>query len=114
MANSRPYKVIVLYKSATSDGKAVKMFDKNAKPLLYLSGCDVRIIRTDYEAKAKALMSVLEDTDMILTVNEVITGLMRRPDADKWSDVLIGVIPLGRTTLNCHLLSKEEHAHADQ
>lgn len=120
MANSRPYKVTVFYNSAASDGKAAKMFEKNAKPLLHLSGCDVRIIRTDYEGQAKSLMSVLEDTDMIVaaggdgTVNEVITGLLRRPDADKWSDVPIGVIPLGRTNSICHMLSKGDHEHEDQ
>ena len=75
----------MFYNSAASDGKAAKMFEKNAKPLLHLSGCDVRIIRTDYEGQAKSLMSVLEDTDMIVaaggdgTINEVITGAAEAP-----------------------------------
>lgn len=42
--------------------------------------------QTDYEGQAKKLMELLEQTDMLIvaggdgTLQEVITGLLRRPD----------------------------------
>jgi len=109
--NDNPKKITIFYNPAASDGKASKLFAKNAKPILNLSGCDIQIVKLDYEGQAKQLMGVLEETDMIVaaggdgTVNEVVTGLLRRPDACKWTNVPIGVIPLGRTNTICNLLS---------
>lgn len=43
-------------------------------------------LQTDYEGQAKKLMELLEHTDMLIvaggdgTMQEVITGLLRRPD----------------------------------
>lgn len=43
-------------------------------------------LQTDYEGQAKKLMELLEQTDMLIvaggdgTLQEVITGLLRRPD----------------------------------
>lgn len=43
-------------------------------------------LQTDYEGQAKKLMELMEQTDMLIvaggdgTVQEVITGLLRRPD----------------------------------
>lgn len=43
-------------------------------------------LQTDYEGQAKKLMELMERTDMLIvaggdgTVQEVITGLLRRPD----------------------------------
>lgn len=44
------------------------------------------LLQTDYEGQAKKLMELMEQTDMLIvaggdgTVQEVITGLLRRPD----------------------------------
>lgn len=43
-------------------------------------------LQTDYEGQAKKLMELMEQTDMLIvaggdgTLQEVITGLLRRPD----------------------------------
>lgn len=49
-------------------------------------------LQTDYEGQAKKLMELMEQTDMLIvaggdgTVQEVVTGLLRRPDqvCDTW------------------------------
>lgn len=93
--------------------KANNLFEKNAAPILHLSGVEITIVKvcspthaqinthiclcnniidffptlqTDYEGQAKKLMEVMEQTDMLIvaggdgTLQEVITGLLRRPD----------------------------------
>lgn len=43
-------------------------------------------LQTDYEGQAKKLLELMEETDMLIvaggdgTLQEVITGLLRRPD----------------------------------
>lgn len=97
--------------------------------------------QTDYEGQAKKLMELMEQTDMLIvaggdgTLQEVITGLLRRPDQvgcqshhfliyeertsslllmdflwwqDKMSNIPIGFIPLGSSNSlspSLHLLS---------
>lgn len=108
----KPKELTIFCNPAASDGKAAKLFSKNAKPVLHLSGCNANIVKLDYEGQAKALVGVLEETDMIVcaggdgTVNEVITGLLRRPDAEKLLNIPIAVIPLGRSNTICKLLSE--------
>lgn len=64
--------------------------------ILYVFLCNIVVIvdnnnnlhflQTDYEGQAKKLMELLEHTDMLIvaggdgTMQEVITGLLRRPD----------------------------------
>lgn len=95
--------------------KANNLFEKNAAPILHLSGVEITIVKvctttptharinihiclcnnirqhffplqTDYEGQAKKLMELMEQTDMLIvaggdgTLQEVITGLLRRPD----------------------------------
>ncbi|KAG8012460.1 Acylglycerol kinase [Nibea albiflora] len=68
----------------------------------------------NYEGQAKKLMELMEQTDMLIvaggdgTLQEVITGLLRRPDQDKLSNIPIGFIPLGShnsLSPSLHLLS---------
>lgn len=50
------------------------------------SNNNLHFLQTDYEGQAKKLMELLEHTDMLIvaggdgTMQEVITGLLRRPD----------------------------------
>nr|CAB3220583.1 acylglycerol kinase, mitochondrial-like [Phallusia mammillata] len=107
----QPKKITVFLNPAANSGKATTLFDKNAAPILYLSGCQITVIKSEYEGQAKQFMSVLDKPDMIVaaggdgTVNEVVTGLLRRPDFENWRDVPIGIIPLGKTNTICRLLS---------
>jgi len=109
----KPKKVTVFFNPAASKGKSSRLYKKNAEPVLHLSGCDVKVVRLEYEGEAKQLMSVIEDVDMIVaaggdgTVNEIITGLLRRPDAYKFKTLPIGVIPLGKTNSISQLLCDE-------
>lgn len=66
--------------------KARTLFEKNAAPILHLSGMDVTVVKTDYEGQAKKLLELMENTDVIIvaggdgTLQEVITGVLRRAD----------------------------------
>ncbi|NXC85561.1 AGK protein, partial [Cercotrichas coryphoeus] len=93
--------------------KAGNLFEKNAAPILHLSGMDVTVVRTDYEGQAKRLMELLESTDLIIiaggdgTVQEVLQelGLLRIMAA--FSKIPIGFIPLGKTCNLSHTLYPE-------
>ncbi|XP_048877400.1 acylglycerol kinase, mitochondrial [Brienomyrus brachyistius] len=94
-------KATVILNPAACNGKANKLFEKNAAPILHLAGVQVTLVKTDYEGQAKKLMELLEHTDMLIvaggdgTLQEVITGLLRRNDQDSFRKIPIGFIPLG-------------------
>lgn len=107
-------KATVILNPAACSGKANQLFEKNAAPILHLAGVEITIVKTDYEGQAKKLMDVMEQTDMLIvaggdgTLQEVITGLLRRPDEDTFSNIPIGFIPLGSNNSlspGLHLLS---------
>ncbi|XP_032301516.1 acylglycerol kinase, mitochondrial isoform X1 [Coturnix japonica] len=106
-------KATVFLNPAACKGKARNLFEKNAAPILHLSGLDVNIVTTDYEGQAKKLMELMENTDLIIiaggdgTVQEVITGLLRRADEAAFSKIPIGFIPLGKTCTLSHTLYPE-------
>ncbi|XP_034032950.1 acylglycerol kinase, mitochondrial [Thalassophryne amazonica] len=94
-------KATVILNPAASRGKAKNLFEKNAAPILHLAGIEITIVKTDYEGQAKKLMELMEQPDMLIvaggdgTLQEVVTGLLRRPDQDTFSETPIGFIPLG-------------------
>uniref|UniRef100_A0A803VLK5 Acylglycerol kinase, mitochondrial n=1 Tax=Ficedula albicollis TaxID=59894 RepID=A0A803VLK5_FICAL len=106
-------KATVFLNPAACKGKAVNLFEKNAAPILHLSGMDVTVVRTDYEGQAKRLMELMESTDVIIiaggdgTVQEVLQepGLLRIMAA--FSKIPIGFIPLGKTCNLSHTLYPE-------
>ncbi|XP_024137625.1 acylglycerol kinase, mitochondrial [Oryzias melastigma] len=107
-------KATVILNPAACSGKANKLFEKNAAPILHLAGVEIKIVKTDYEGQAKKLMEFMEQTDMLIvaggdgTLQEVVTGLLRRPDQDSFSNIPIGFIPLGShnsLSPSLHLLS---------
>ncbi|XP_008290565.1 acylglycerol kinase, mitochondrial [Stegastes partitus] len=94
-------KATVILNPAACSGKANTLFEKNAAPILHLAGVEITIVKTDYEGQAKKLIELMEQTDMLIvaggdgTLQEVVTGLLRRPDQDTFSSTPIGFIPLG-------------------
>ncbi|KAM9855062.1 acylglycerol kinase, mitochondrial [Aulostomus maculatus] len=94
-------KATVILNPAACSGKANNLFEKNAAPILHLAGVEVTVVKTDYEGQAKKLMEFMEQTDMLIvaggdgTLQEVVTGLLRRPDQETFSNTPIGFIPLG-------------------
>ncbi|XP_062991123.1 acylglycerol kinase, mitochondrial [Elgaria multicarinata webbii] len=106
-------KATVFLNPAACKGKARNLFEKNAAPILHLSGLDVTVVKTDYEGQAKKLLELMEHTDMIIiaggdgTLQEVITGLLRRADEAAFSKIPIGFIPLGKTSTLSHTLYPE-------
>lgn len=107
-------KATVVLNPAACSGKANNLFEKNAAPILHLAGVEITVVKTDYEGQAKKLMEFMEQTDMLIvaggdgTLQEVITGLLRRPDQDTFSSTPIGYIPLGAhnsLSPSLHLLS---------
>ncbi|XP_077424160.1 acylglycerol kinase, mitochondrial [Vanacampus margaritifer] len=99
--NERLRKATVILNPAAYNGKANSLFEKNAAPILHLAGIEITVVKTDYEGQAKKMLDVMEHTDMLIvaggdgTLQEVITGLLRRSDQDSFSHIPIGFIPLG-------------------
>lgn len=113
-SQERLRKATVILNPAACGGKANNLFEKNAAPILHLAGVEITVVKTDYEGQAKKLIDLMEQTDMLIvaggdgTLQEVITGLLRRPDQAIFSNTPIGFIPLGsRNSLSpsLHLLS---------
>lgn len=96
-------RVTVFLNPAANRGNGKAMYEKNVAPLLHLAGLEVTLVKTEYEGQAKKYMEVLNETDAILvaggngTLSEVVTGLLRRKDEATFSQIPIGVIPLGKT-----------------
>nr|XP_056702717.1 acylglycerol kinase, mitochondrial [Euleptes europaea] len=113
LPNEQIKKATVFLNPAACKGKARSLFEKNAAPILHLSGLDVTVVKTDYEGQAKKLLELMENTDVIIiaggdgTVQEVITGLLRRADEAAFSKIPIGFIPLGKTSTLSHTLYPE-------
>lgn len=113
-------KATVILNPAACSGKANQLFEKNAAPILYLAGVEVTVVKTDYEGQAKKLLELMEQTDMLIvaggdgTLQEVITGLLRRADQETFSKTPIGFIPLGShnsLSQSLHLLSDNKVKH---
>eukprot|EP00794_Sanderia_malayensis_P014322 gene14322-15811_t len=107
-ALQKPRCMYVVLNPQANDGKALKLYEKNVAPLLYLAGIDVTLIKTDYEGHAKSLPGYIDpNTDGIViaggggTLMEVATGLIRLQDKEVVSKIPIGVVPLGRTNMFC-------------
>ncbi|TSX17016.1 Acylglycerol kinase, mitochondrial [Bagarius yarrelli] len=93
-------KATVILNPAASKGKANSLFEKNAAPILHLAGIEVKVIKTDYEGQAKKLMDLMEQTDMLIvaggdgTLQEVITGLLRRADQSEKEQPVFALLSL--------------------
>ncbi|XP_025085971.1 acylglycerol kinase, mitochondrial-like [Pomacea canaliculata] len=102
--SERPRRVTVFLNPAAHGGKATKLFEKNAAPILYLAGIEVNVVKTEYDGQVKKFLGVLErdDTDAIVVaggdgaVLETVTGIMRKEDKNFYG-IPMGVIPLGYT-----------------
>ncbi|NXD08906.1 AGK protein, partial [Nothocercus nigrocapillus] len=103
-----------------SSSKARTLFEKNAAPILHLSGLDVTVVKTDYEGQAKKLLELMESTDLIIiaggdgTVQEVLqelsvanSNLLSSCMQATFSKIPIGFIPLGKTSTLSHTLYPE-------
>lgn len=64
--NAQVKKATVFLNPAACKGKARTLFEKNAAPILHLSGMDVTVVKTDYEGQAKKLLELMETTDVII------------------------------------------------
>lgn len=113
-------KATVILNPAACGGKANQLFEKNAAPILFLAGVEVTVVKTDYEGQGKKLLELMEQTDMLIvaggdgTLQEVITGLLRRADQETFSKTPIGFIPLGShnsLSQGLHLLSDNKVKH---
>lgn len=104
LTGQRGKKVTVFLNPAAKNGRGKKFFDMNVAPILHLAGFEITVVKTEYEGQAKKYMEVIEpNTEAIVvaggdgTLLEVITGLLRREDADAFANVPIGFMPLGYT-----------------
>lgn len=85
-------KITVFLNPAANGGRARKLFEKNAAPLLHLAGLEVNVVKTEYEGQIKEFMKVFErkDADGIAVAggNGSVLETFRR-------SVPLGVIPVG-------------------
>ncbi|NXS17370.1 AGK protein, partial [Mystacornis crossleyi] len=108
-------KATVFLNPAACKGKAGNLFEKNAAPILHLSGLDVTVVKTDYEGQAKKLLELMENTDLIIiaggdgTVQELRANvnLLSSCVQAAFSKIPIGFIPLGKTCTLSHTLYPE-------
>ncbi|GFR86642.1 acylglycerol kinase, mitochondrial [Elysia marginata] len=99
----RPRRVTVFLNPAANGGKARKLFEKTAAPILYVAGIEVTVVSTEYEGQVKNFMTVLDtkDTDAVVvaggngTLLEAVTGFLRKEDRSFRDNIPVGVIPLG-------------------
>uniref|UniRef100_A0A8D0JQ69 Acylglycerol kinase, mitochondrial n=1 Tax=Sus scrofa TaxID=9823 RepID=A0A8D0JQ69_PIG len=91
--NAQVKKATVFLNPAACKGKARTLFEKNAAPILHLSGMDVTVVKTDYEGQAKKLLELLENTDVIIVAGG--DGTLQEAT---FSKIPIGFIPLGQTS----------------
>jgi len=111
-----PRRVTVFLNPAASGGKARKIFDKTAAPILYVAGIEVNVVSTEYEGQVKGFMSVLDpsDTDGVVvaggdgTLLEAVTGFLRKEDKTFADNIPVGVIPLGETNRFARLMYGED------
>uniref|UniRef100_A0A2K6GKK8 Acylglycerol kinase, mitochondrial n=1 Tax=Propithecus coquereli TaxID=379532 RepID=A0A2K6GKK8_PROCO len=97
--NAQVKKATVFLNPAACKGT---LFEKNAAPILHLSGMDVTIIKTDYEGQAKKLLELMESTDVIIVAGG--DGTLQEAT---FSKIPIGFIPLGQTSSLSHTLFAE-------
>ncbi|OCT58132.1 hypothetical protein XELAEV_18002461mg [Xenopus laevis] len=113
-------KATVFLNLAACKGKAMTLFEKNAAPILHLAGIDITLVKTDYEGQAKNLLELMEKTDLIIvaggdgTLQEVITGLLRREGQVPLSKIPIAFIPLEGTNTLSHTLYPERENKVQQ
>ncbi|NXV05820.1 AGK protein, partial [Cettia cetti] len=108
-------KATVFLNPAACRGKAGNLFEKNAAPILHLSGLDVTVVKTDYEGQGKKLLELMENTDLIIiaggdgTVQELHANanLLSLCVQAAFSKIPIGFIPLGKTCSLSHTLYPE-------
>ncbi|XP_068129095.1 acylglycerol kinase, mitochondrial isoform X2 [Hyperolius riggenbachi] len=97
-----------------------KLYTPSPRPLQPLCESQTELFSayhtlTDYEGQAKKLLELMESTDLIIvaggdgTLQEVVTGLLRRADQASFSKIPIGFIPLGAT----NTLSKTLYPQAE-
>uniref|UniRef100_A0A8C8RFM3 Acylglycerol kinase, mitochondrial n=1 Tax=Pelusios castaneus TaxID=367368 RepID=A0A8C8RFM3_9SAUR len=92
-SNVQVKKATVFLNPAACKGKARNLFEKNAAPILHLSGMDITVVKTDYEGQAKKLLELMENTDLI-----IIAGGDGTVQEATFSKIPIGFIPLGKTS----------------
>ncbi|GFO18349.1 acylglycerol kinase, mitochondrial [Plakobranchus ocellatus] len=113
----RPRRVTVFLNPAANGGKARKLFEKTAAPILYVAGLEVNVVPTEYEGQVKGFMSVLDttDTDAVVvaggngTLLEAVTGFLRKEDRDFRENIPVGVIPLGSSNRFSKIMFGHDH-----
>uniref|UniRef100_A0A672MKV1 Acylglycerol kinase, mitochondrial n=1 Tax=Sinocyclocheilus grahami TaxID=75366 RepID=A0A672MKV1_SINGR len=91
-------KATVILNPAACKGKANRLFEKNAAPILHLAGMEVKIVKTDCEGQAKNIQ-LMDQTDMLV---------------ETFSKIPIAFIPLGCSnslSQSLHLVSNNKVQH---
>ncbi|GFS29355.1 acylglycerol kinase, mitochondrial [Nephila pilipes] len=112
-----PKHVTVILNPEANYRKSNVQFEKFAAPLLHLAGFRVSVFQTEREKQAGDLMQIMANTDAVIiaggdgTLQEAVTGLLRRPGVEE--EILpIGIVPLGKTnTVAQHLFGSKSSSH---
>lgn len=117
--HSHPRRLTIIINPKSNGGKAQPTFNDDVAPILHFAGVDYGIVETTHPGHAKELMETMDLglTDGIVVcgggglLHEVVTGLMRRQDADTATRTPLGLIPLGATNKTSMQLIGEERYH---
>eukprot|EP00041_Stephanoeca_diplocostata_P034795 m.1204679 g.1204679 ORF g.1204679 m.1204679 type:complete len:478 (+) comp24581_c0_seq4:276-1709(+) len=111
----RPHKLQLVVNRKAGLGGTREAFQSEMAYVLHLAGMDYSVMETQEPEEAKRFVTELDlnKFDGICVVGgdgllqEVVTGLMRRPDREKVENFPIGVVPMG----SANMLANELHTH---
>ncbi|GFY42829.1 acylglycerol kinase, mitochondrial [Trichonephila inaurata madagascariensis] len=113
----KPKHVTVILNPLANYSKSNVQFEKYAAPLLHLAGYRVSVFQTENQKQAENLMEIMANTDAVLiaggdgTLQEAVTGLLRRPGVEE-EFLPMGIVPLGKTnTVAEHLFGSKASSH---
>lgn len=97
-------KAVVILNPVANGGFATQAFNDFSRPILDCAGYNMEVKKTEYVKHERDIVKEIDpSTDILIiaagdtTVQNVLTGLNRRPDSGQFKNLKIGVIPLGKT-----------------
>ncbi|XP_065184445.1 acylglycerol kinase, mitochondrial-like [Sycon ciliatum] len=97
-------RMMVFLNPAVDRGNPRKLFQKNVAPILHMAGIDVTVVESEYEGHLRTLMGYMDKglSGIVIaggdgSIQEAVTGLLRRTDESSIASVPIGIVPMGKS-----------------
>lgn len=112
--NAQPRHITVILNPVAGRGDSKKLYRNWVEPLLNLAGIKVSLVQTSSPKEAAELMKVMSNCDGVAvvggdgTVNEVVNGLMNRPDRlDASHKFPMAILPVGEYNSIARLINQD-------